>query len=101
MAVLKLPGSEETDVAAGWSRARMRSSVDGLNAGAHQAGGVSVQAPPWTPMRALCNFVSASSLALSFYTLARIHQTSIEVTSDLVCCELSVNLVSSLQTNPV
>ena len=50
MAVLKLPGSEETDVAAGWSRARMWSSVDGLNVEQDQAGGVSVQAPPWTPM---------------------------------------------------
>ena len=52
-------------------------------------------------MCALCNLWSASLLHSFFRTLAWTHQTSIEVTSDLVCCELSVNLVSSLQINLV
>jgi len=41
MAVLKLPGSEETDVAAGWSRARMWSSVDDHDVEQDQARGES------------------------------------------------------------
>lgn len=99
LAVLKLPGSEETDVAAGWSRVRMWSWVDGLDVEQDQARGDSVQVTPWIHLCLLCDLWYASLLHSFFHTLAWIHQMSIEVTSNLVCCELSVNLVSSLQTN--
>lgn len=88
-------------MAAGWSRVRMWTSVDHLDVKQDRARGDSVQVTPWIHLCALCNLWYSSLLHSFFHTLAWIHQTSIEVTSNLICCELSVNLVSSLQTNLV
>ena len=100
MAVLKLPGSEETDMATGWSRARMWSLVDDHDVEQDQARGAcashTMDAYVFFVQFVVCLFAS-----FFFHTLAWTHQTSIEVTSDLVCCKLSVNLVPSLQTNLV
>ena len=62
LAVLKLPGSEETDVAAGWSRVRMWSWVDDLDVEQDQARGDSVQVTSWIHLCVLCDLWYASLL---------------------------------------
>lgn len=73
----------------------MWSSVDGSQQVEQDPGRRSFKSPTMDTLCVLCA-ICVCLFASSFFMFlpARIHQTSIEVTSDLVCCELSVNLVS-------